>query len=291
MPNIVYEEVLKFKKQINDKLSISITNIIFIFNCFFIWKSEYLGVLNLKRYIPSGISDVISNMSYLLYDNLLRIFIVIGLLIISIAILVDKTHIFFKKNTDDITLNPYLAILRLINIACYLAGPLFVYFMSINLILNEKETINFFLLKTEYFKKSGIGILHLLFVLNIFYTLYITFRSLFISKGTDLIKFYISGENLPLYVEFNSFVVFKSDCKIKTMILKEKYKKNPIFYLVEGAIDRTENVIDDIFNEERTSVVKIPLARQTFLIIDSSNDLFEIDYLFNKLKSNKKNTI
>lgn len=300
------EQIKEVDKLSKNTINIPITYTIFIIECFFLWKPEFLSLLKIADIIPKNVQLFLLEISYLIYNNIIFIiaFLIILIVIINSLWLKTRLSIYINKiyeENDEVSWNFYSGIRRLLDLIVKLFTSCFIYYLLINILFNNKEitlilsTPIWYLenLDLYYFNSEIILLVYILFIVNIIYTIFLIIKSLFELKS-DLDKWKIDGDEIFLYIVIDSFEFTNSSGeKLKIVILKDKYRKESLFYLAEVQLSKRifipekENYFNDRVIESHFSIEEISINEQMYKIIDSSKKLSEIIYTFDFYKQIK----
>ncbi|MBO0424077.1 hypothetical protein [Enterococcus plantarum] len=151
----VVEQVKEVKKLTEDTVNIPLTYLIFLSSCFLLWKPKYISLVNVFRWIPNNIREIILGLFNVLYSNIILVFIALFGAVVVITLLSEYTSILDKLLPDEVeymdntevSWNQYSAIRRLVSIVFTLALPIFVYYFTTNVLLNQNNFVETFFQK------------------------------------------------------------------------------------------------------------------------------------------------
>ncbi len=285
MIQFIQETYNNFRK----KTGIPIVFILFMFDLIIILEKQH----NLLAFTDSWISKSIRNsiIAWLSLFNSYYLFslIVIGVLLLIIAALYTWTHVFsFLPNdvemSDEtvVNWNPISAIRRLCELLILLVTNIWIYWLTINVLLNPYDFINEIfnidmsknnLIFNHYLTSTMLSVCWVFIYCNAFLIIMWMFKKLF-RNSIPTSQSYIESQYLNLYTRINLFTHYENGVFNEVLMLKKNVKNKDVFYIVSGHYE-------DENNPFRHYVIR-------YEILNRSQSFAEIKYHFEILKSNNK---
>lgn len=264
-------------------------------------------MLDAESWIPQTLQDIMLTLFNEVYSQIIKIISV--LIILGIVLICISKHTnFFEKRlpspvefTDNTTLkwNQYSAINRIGKVIFNIVSIYWIYYFSINVILNKNEfALNFFNVKeplkneliiVNYITEKNLLIMNGVFWLNVLITIYFVITALFQIRISNKV-YYIKSEEIAedrgnKYIKLNTFVTKDNKGCTEIAILKQKNMKTPVFYLVSGQFAS----IGQMNKSLRTKSGRALDNNISYKVINSSENLDEIIYHFEFKKDSYQN--
>lgn len=273
------------------KIKIPFIYILFLVDCFMLWKPEYISLINASAWVPDNLQKVLLTFFNFIYNHFLYLIIPLIIIIIIIGTIFEYTNFFrfLPKpvemiNGETKSWNPMSAIRKIIDFIFLLSTDYWIYWLTLNIFLNPHQFITNFmntdnatnqLIKNKFLTADTLSIHYLLFFVNT--AIAIVYVSKFIFEIRVPTNIYsIQHKNLDMYIEIASFEKNGTN----TMILKPKYNKKVQYLLVHG-----DSRNYGISSKLHVGNKEIPYSKKSSKIINSSDNLSEIIYHFEYLKS------
>ncbi|QEA58262.1 hypothetical protein FGL74_00420 [Leuconostoc koreense] len=276
----------KFTKKMGIPI-VNIVNIIFVIDLLILWKPQYRSLLSVNSWPAKSIQSFIIK-SITVFNSYYLFFLISIFLFATIILLLHFWTPVFNLLPEDVEMNDDTVVVwnqvtafrRLLNLLFILLTSIWIYWLTINIILNPFDFIKEFhnyvfvenkLLINHYISLNMLHASHLLILLNAFITIIWVLKALFQIRIPIFDKT-IKSSDLILYTELNSFNYNENSLHNQTMILKKTIKKEEHYYLVSGHSKPQKRFFYNNYIDK-------------YEILNKSLNFTEIQYHFDTLKS------
>lgn len=178
-------------------MNIPFSYIIFLGATLLLFRPQYIEVLDVSGWAPDSIRMIILDLVNFIYSNIWTVFLALIIVFIFLVLLTELNiitkilpkKIYYKNKTEE-SLNPYSAIRRILHMLISLITTCWIYYFTFNILFNEHNFAQNFLLHSPvgvdnellvsgYLTENNLGLMKVLFWLNIIVAMYFLVRSLF----------------------------------------------------------------------------------------------------------------
>ncbi|MFG6674410.1 hypothetical protein ACGYLR_08690 [Leuconostoc lactis] len=285
------KDIIEIYDKFTKRMGLPIVNIIFVIDLLILWKPQYRSLISANRWLAKSIQTFIIKL-VTVFNSYYLFFLISIFLFATIVLLLHLWTPVFNLLPKDVEMaddtvvawNQVSAIRRLFSLLFMLLSNIWIYWLTINIILNPFDFIKEFhnyvfvenkLLINHYMSLNMLHASHLLILLNAFITFFWVLKALFQIRIPIFDKT-IKSSDLILYTELNSFNYNENSLHNKTMILKKAIKKEEYYYIVSGHSKPTKNLSYNNYINK-------------YEILNKSSNFTEIQYHFDTLRSKHLN--